>query len=93
MHDLHTLDNQFKVLSHTGYPGIPIGGYTGVAIRVNVCGVADGEVATDRVDTPTSCWKYLWIRGIADTNAWVYIIIQKYSIPHPGDLRWWDTSG
>ena len=57
MHDLHTLDNQFKVLSHTGCSGILIGGNAGVGVRVIVPGVADDQVATDKVDFSMSCWK------------------------------------
>jgi len=45
-----TLHNQLKVSSHTGCPGIPIGGSAGVGIRVIVPGVADDQVATDKVD-------------------------------------------
>ena len=52
-----TLHNQLKVLSHTGCHSIPIGGYTGVGIRVIVPGVADDQVVTDKVDFSMSCWK------------------------------------
>ena len=64
-----TIHKQLKDLSHIGCYSIPIGGYTGVGIRVFVPGVAESQTTTDIGDISTSGWNSLWIREIAETDV------------------------
>ena len=85
-----TIHKQLKVLSITGCHSIPIGGHTGVGTGVSIHGVGQGQVATHKEDIPTISWAELWHCRVTEGDS---CITKYHSIPHPGDLRWWDTSG